>query len=365
MPIKEPKQKQNDMPILESIKDVEIFAIGTWNEDDYTESDLDILAEAYNETRDLYQPHLKIGHNKDQSILKADDIPAAGYMKNVRRVGSKLIADFFDIPQKVYQLMERKAYKQRSCEIYWDFNFNGKIYKRFLKGCALLGAEMPGVHTLADIINFYGLDTEKINEKKKPNVILKVCNFESNEKSNITERQMNEKTKELETANETLSSEKAALEKTYKSEKEAKETAEKKYSDAQEEIAKFKADKEKDNIKMYVQELETEKLVTPAMKPLIVALIGPTEKEYSVNTSKKKGEVVEKKYESKQAILKETLKLLAEASTVNLDENSEDVTPETGDKDALLEAKVQKYMTEHKVEYRDAAAAVINEQAKV
>ena len=165
--------------------------------------------------------------------------------------------------------------------------------------------------------------------------------------------------KELEEKTQELLAGKEAVEKKYAAELEAKEEAEKKYAEQAERIAVLEA-KEKDaEIKLYVADLEKEELVTPAMKPLIEALVGETKKEYSITTSKKDEETVEKKFSDKKEILKETLKLCSEASKVNLEENSNDVEIEKGDEQDLLNAKIEKYATEHKVSYVNAYKVIM------
>jgi len=96
---------------LKSVEGVEVFSAGKWNGDIYTIEDLDIMVQAFDETRGGIQPHIKLGHDDGQKIIQTDGLPAAGWIGNLYRSGEKLYADFVDIPKKVFQLIENKAYR--------------------------------------------------------------------------------------------------------------------------------------------------------------------------------------------------------------------------------------------------------------
>ncbi|MDI6756436.1 MAG: hypothetical protein QME32_00270 [Endomicrobiia bacterium] len=140
---------------LYEITGCEIFATGKWNGDEYTEKDLDAMVEAFDHVG--YKPPVKLGHSEKQKILKDSGLPAAGWIQKIYRNGKKLLADIADIPQKVYDLIEKKAYDRVSAEIYWDFadTVNKKKWPRVLKAIALLGAEVPEVTTLKSISAMY------------------------------------------------------------------------------------------------------------------------------------------------------------------------------------------------------------------
>ena len=123
------------------IKDVEIFATGNHNGDTYTEADLDEMVSNY--TKVGYMPPLKDGHCKDKPGM-----PALGWIQNVRRMGNKLVADFVDLHEKVYEAIKTRRYGTVSSEIFWNLKNNNGTFKRALKAVALLGAEIPGVADL-------------------------------------------------------------------------------------------------------------------------------------------------------------------------------------------------------------------------
>jgi hypothetical protein len=127
---------------------VEIFASGKHNGDEYSDADLDAMVEAYGKLD--YKPPLKAGHSKDRPGM-----PALGWVDNLRRVGSKLVADFVDIPDQVYAVLRDKFYDTVSAEIYWDLERAGVTHPRALKAVALLGAEIPAVAGLRPLHDMF------------------------------------------------------------------------------------------------------------------------------------------------------------------------------------------------------------------
>ena len=138
-----------------NIEGIEIFAAGTWNSDIYTVDDLDKMVEAYNATKTKVKPFLKLGHNEMQALLEADGLPAAGWIDNLRRIGEKLVADFVGVPKAIYELIKAGSYRTVSSEIYWNFALDGEKYPYLLKAVAILGADIPAVSSLKDIMSLY------------------------------------------------------------------------------------------------------------------------------------------------------------------------------------------------------------------
>lgn len=134
------------------VQDIEIFAEGTWNGDVYKTEDLDEMVRAFNEVGHLTQPIVKIGHSEKQKLLAEDELPSAGLVKNLRRIGEKLLADFVNVPKKVAQVIRNKAFSRVSSEIFWNINVLGKKFPRMLKAVSILGGAMPAVVTLDDIL---------------------------------------------------------------------------------------------------------------------------------------------------------------------------------------------------------------------
>lgn len=337
--------------MLKTIKDVEIFSAGKWNGDDIPISDLDEMVTAFNETQEHFKPFLKLGHNKEQKLLKNDGLPAAGYVKNVRRVGVKLFGDFFDLPEKIFILIKNKAFSKRSAEVFHDIEILGKTYKRMLKAVALLGAEMPAVTTLDDIINFYGLNSElniaeyekTISGEDNTEVTIKIYNQEVNPKEREIMPTENKEFDALKEDHVKVQGQVTDLEADKKNALDENKTL-------KDQLAKMEQEKKKEATKTFIKELEHEKLCTPSMRPLIEKVLGVTEKEYTIDTVVKtddKESTTTKKYSSKNEMLKEALKLFSASSTVNLEEGSVTETNADTSKEDLTEGKIQKYIKEN------------------
>jgi hypothetical protein len=138
-----------------NINGVEIFSTGIWNGDKYSKKDLDAMVKNFDETG--FQPPLKLGHNEEQPEMK-DGEPALGYVDKIYTTGNKLLADFKELPKKVYEAIKRGNYKRVSSEIYWNYKNNGSVLDRVLKAVALLGSEIPAVTNLEAIEGLYAKD---------------------------------------------------------------------------------------------------------------------------------------------------------------------------------------------------------------
>lgn len=349
-----------------AITGVEIFSAGTWNGDAYTVEDLNEMVRAFTENSVGARPHLKIGHDPKQTVakelMKSDGMPALGWIERLYVQGEKLVADFSDVPEKLFSLVQKKAYRKVSSEIFHNIKIGEKKYKKMLAAVALLGADMPGVMNLKDIMSSYsgafgdGYDKLSVYE----------IDFISESKENQRQGEQMEKT-----ANEIkLELEKERAEKENAELKEFKAQAEKEKVDAEKELAdlkEFKAKAEKEKLELLAQaeearveafatSLVTDKLASPAMKPLVVALLGADKKEYSVKVQDKETKL------SKEDLLKETLKLFKAASEVNFEESSSFAMDSVKGKEGEMDKKAKAYMAEHKCSYGQALKAVIGKK---
>jgi hypothetical protein len=131
---------------LHTIQSVDVFATGKHNGRSFTENDLDeIVAAANDADAGLSRVPLKRGHTDEVGA------PALGWATNIRRDGNRLVADFVDIPDSVYDVIKDRAYDSRSAEIYFNLKRNGKTLPKALGAVALLGAEMPAVPNLTPL----------------------------------------------------------------------------------------------------------------------------------------------------------------------------------------------------------------------
>jgi hypothetical protein len=352
---------------LKSLPGVEIFSAGVWNGDEYSVSDLDEMVRAFKENP-TQKPHLKLGHDDNQTLLQRDGLPAAGWIGNLYRMGEKLYADFIDIPGKIYDLMKLGAYKKVSAEIYWNAKVGSSMYKRLLGAVALLGADLPGVTNLNDIFDMYTLEG---GEPRHYDLGGKCFTIEI-DKSDLAKKetgQMDEKEKKAledkiqaaEQKNHSLQSqldaekaEKEAMKKDVENLKTFAADAEKREKEAAEKAVEAGIDAD-------VAALTSERLISPAMKPYVKALLGEEKKEYSFKPAK--GD--EKKF-SKSGLLKEILKL-HKATAVNTEEGSVEGEVENDeeqlDRQQSLHEKIEKYMADHKVSYKLAYKAVAGQCA--
>lgn len=140
-----------------SVSGVEVLSTGTWNGDIYDQDDLDAMVECFASGNVGIVPPAKLGHNKDQKMLQADGLPAAGYITNLYRDGKKLYADLRDVPKRIADLVNVKAYSKVSSEVFFNVkDGKGKRWPRVFAGLALLGADLPAVTSIADIEALYG-----------------------------------------------------------------------------------------------------------------------------------------------------------------------------------------------------------------
>lgn len=354
------------LPETKDIAGVEIFAVGKWNGDEYTEKDLDEMVRAFNETSQTVRPYLKLGHDNAQKLAQKDGFPAVGWATNLRRVGEKLVADFKNVPGKIYDLIVSGAYRKVSSEIWWNVELIGKKYARALKAVALLGADTPAVQTLNDIIEFYAshgevksydagdgdvhehtLEIQKTQEDSKMDALKQAQDQLAESQQNLTEAQ--KKVAELtdalgkeKTSNETLVKENTEL-KAEKTSLEAK-------------VAEHTAAANKARVETDVNKLIDGKHILPAQKDhattiLTAALESPSEKKFS-HDGKEMNE-----YDYHLAFMSQG------TVSVQTEENSH-----SGEK-TDLDVKAKKYIADEKkagreVSYKDALIAVSPAEGK-
>jgi hypothetical protein len=147
--------KENSVKQTFNIEGIEIFSTGVWNGDKYTMNDLEAMVSNFGKTG--FQPPIKLGHNEEQPEM-GDGEPSLGYVDKIYKTGSKLLADFKELPLKVYEAIKRGNYKRVSSEIYWNYKSNDQVLDRVLKAVALLGSEIPAVTNLEAIEGLYSQD---------------------------------------------------------------------------------------------------------------------------------------------------------------------------------------------------------------
>lgn len=330
------------------INGVEVFSAGIWNKDKYEVGDLHAIVESFNALKDGFKPYLKLGHDDKQKLARSSGLPSVGWVENLYVRGTKLLADLNYIPEKVFKLIKSKAYRKVSCEIYWDLDVNGTKYPRVLSGIALLGAETPGVMNLADILGNYALKENHVG-------VYEAMQKEDSFKTYITE--LDTKTEDDKMSEENTEVQKELEEKkAYALKLEAaKSDLEKELETQKAELNKYRLEAEKAlqaekeaKLAKFMTELESKKLMTPAMKEYVIELMSD-KKEYSVK----------EKPVTKEEIITEILTLSQEAAKVNFDESSRADFAKKEDKMKDMEEKIEKYAKDNKCDYATAYKQVM------
>lgn len=217
-----------------SLSGVEIFAAGKHNGDDYSTQDLDDIIQAY--TQLDYVPVIKAGHGEDKPGM-----PALGYVRNLRRAGEKLVADFTDMPQVVYDAIRAKRYNTVSSEVWWNLQRGANSFRRALKAVALLGAEIPAVAGLKPLHEMFSAQAEvKYGEATHvASSIDAAIHLHSTEDSTMTE------------AEKKLAEAQAQIE----AERTAREAAERTAKEAQDKLAEYASNKQGQQVQQVLHTL--------------------------------------------------------------------------------------------------------------
>jgi hypothetical protein len=118
--------------------ELEVFRAGDYGDKGtYSETDLDALASDYDPK--MHEAPLTVDH--------AQNGPAYGWVKNLKKVGDVLMASIRILSKDFLDWLKSGAYKKRSIELYRKFSATGRPYLRAL---TFLGAAPPEVKGLSD-----------------------------------------------------------------------------------------------------------------------------------------------------------------------------------------------------------------------
>jgi hypothetical protein len=139
---------------MKAIKGVELFAVGTWRGvnsplggDRYTREDLEAMVQAFNQG--AMRPKIKITHGSDREQV---DI---GEVVNLRLEDNRLVGDFVNLDENLYQLMRKGLFRRRSAEILWNMRDKaGRLWRRVVKAVALLAPGQKPAVSLAEGYQF-------------------------------------------------------------------------------------------------------------------------------------------------------------------------------------------------------------------
>lgn len=347
---------------LHTIENVEIFATGTHNGDRYTTKDLDDMVDSFGKVG--FNVPLKAAHNWTESDV------ALGWIENLRRKGSKLVADFTNIPESVFATIKRRGWDAVSSEIFFDIERNKKTFRRVLKAVGLLGISTPAVtlkplHKLefsetGDTFRTYEYKpqeedmelkemAEKIESLEKERDELKSTNGRGDITVQIAKLQA-----DIITGHEDYKKNSEELIKTLSNELKENKTK-------TEEIAKTLRD---DKIKSL-----SAKLKIPALRPHIEALFSVvSEVTKTVKFSAKSGEKEEETSAEKviesfiDALNKQAERLFGQNAKVNaVDRENETSEEDIGEE---VDKRIQKYIKDNKLDkvsdYSEAMRAVLD-----
>lgn len=326
---------------MAEIKGVEIMSVGRWNGHSIMLSTLENVVKGFEATREFALPVLKLGHNTEQELLASDGLPAAGWVTNVYIQGKKLLADFQDIPEKIFKLIKNKAYRKVSVEIFQGYKFKGKEFNDLLGAVALLGADMPAMKNLNDIVALYSSDTRQTftNEENADTIKTKITmtpeitkvadNKTENQEVAELRKQLADTKKDFTAQLDQVKNEK---EETLKSFSSYKESTDKKLTDIQSERDQIK-------VKNFCLDMSKKDLIAPSMEPIIEALLS--------NTDKKVFSVGEKKDLTAENLIENMLTLAKEVYSINKEEKTKNVVPDNKDGADKLNEEINKFMSDN------------------
>lgn len=348
------------------LQNQEVFAAGTWNGDTYEIEDLDKMVAAYESTREKFKPKLKLTHEHPKGW------PSVGWMENMRRVGSKLFADFRGIPEKVYEMISAGGYSGKSAEVLWNPVIDGKKFPYLMQAVALLGVDLKAVSSISDMMSaLYSSEGGEARAYKTeaPEGEAKTYDLEQGRNTNMDK--VEQLTQDLANANAKLA-QVGDL-----SESRSKEI--KKFSDEnatlKTQVADLtkRADEAEGKIKEYAEKEVTAKVTSTVDKLIEEKKLAPAmkEKAYSLlraviesNTEKKY------KFGEKEQSLEDVAVELLGAGGVSLNDSTKSYAGDNknkveveGEINAEIAVKAKKYQAAHEgVSFGDALKAVSREE---
>jgi hypothetical protein len=172
------------------IKDVEIIHTGNFKGREYTDKDLDMFIENFNNK--IVEPVLTIDHDPEltDKVSKEFKVSSLGYVDKLKRIGNRLYADFKQVPKLISDLIEAGTIKQRSIEFFKTFRTSaGKVLNNVLTGVTFFGNGIPAVSGMSDLMNFFKEDiaySDIQSDAQKCDDETESINFKESEMDNVT-----------------------------------------------------------------------------------------------------------------------------------------------------------------------------------
>lgn len=153
------RPEPDEHPEVYRLPRVEYFATGTHGGETWTKRDLDEIARNHRKFRGKLDPPLVVGHEEDQDLLDATNVPAAGWPDDLRVEWDpedrewKLVGPAEGVPPEVADWIDRGLYRKVSAEIYDDSGEAGLPpgHGKMLRRVALLGGELPKVKIIRSL----------------------------------------------------------------------------------------------------------------------------------------------------------------------------------------------------------------------
>jgi len=132
---------------MAKLSGVEIFGVGTWNYMKFVAEDLEEIVKNTNQLSQKHKIPLKLGHSEKQILAgQTDGDPALGYAQNFAVKEDKITADFENMPDILFESIEKERFTSVSVEMNHEANFGW-----YITAIALLGADIPAVKSIQDL----------------------------------------------------------------------------------------------------------------------------------------------------------------------------------------------------------------------
>lgn len=165
------------VPKLAKVENVDIFSTGLHRGERYGREFVTTAAENFYKLKDRLTPTLCLGHEENQELLDNTGIPSVGVItdlwtddrpcSNCKETGkvdgqvcpacdgtkicTYMVADFGDVNPEIAKLINQRAFRTCSSEMYSDFEDQGQHFGPACRRCALLGGEIPQIKNLDDL----------------------------------------------------------------------------------------------------------------------------------------------------------------------------------------------------------------------
>lgn len=139
---------------IADIKNVEILDSGTWidmsgKKTEITKDDIDEMVNNFK--NGVREPILNLDHSDKltDKVKRSLSVLSLGFVSDLKRIGTKLVADFKEVPAKLAELIKAGSLKKRSAEFFKKgYIANGKVYNNVLSAVSFFGHDAPAINTL-------------------------------------------------------------------------------------------------------------------------------------------------------------------------------------------------------------------------